>query len=250
MILLRLFEIFGIRKIDVERSELHRILILLLVLGCGAPQLRKMSSPHYAQKDWTGATMRIVPLQDSVTVRAHGVSVFVFEYLDYDFATQTAEDALEAKFNQYFRAGLAERSKLKIPALDPAFEVPHLSEREFPYQQGTTLKLLLPTGNGISTAAKKSQPEFLLFIQDLTFDVREQYLSGRIRKVYLRLSFDYAIWDNAERRAATVGKVSLSESASFQVKRGTFEPTFSERTWEKTISKAAAELLKNTPFAK
>ncbi len=234
----------------VEGSELYRILILILVLGCGAPQLGKMSSPHYAQKEWAGATMQIVPLQDSVTVRAHGVSVFVFEYLDYEMATQTAEDALEAKFNQYFPTVLAEKTKLKILGRDPAFEVPHLSEKEFLYDQGTTLKLLLPNGNGISPSAQEDQPDFLLFIQDLSFDVREQYLSGRNRKVYLRLSFDYAIWDSADRRAATVGKVSLSEPASFQVRRGTFEPTFSERTWERTISKAAAELLKDTPFAK
>ncbi|MCG8604902.1 hypothetical protein MJD09_07890 [bacterium] len=225
------------------------LIVLLAVIACGSPQKAGMNRSGSAERDLFTATMRMMPVEDSVAVLVQGVSVYAFEYLDYDIGIETAAKALRRTFYNHFLPALQDYSKPTLTKFTDSLGIGSFSQKTLPLGKTDSLTIAVPEGQA---AARNPdiKADFYLFVQNLAFDVREQLFYGRSRRVYLRVNFDYAIWDSKRSRLAKSGQVSLSERASFGVANGTFKPTFSQRTWSKTLAKAAELVLKNSALAK
>jgi hypothetical protein len=248
LLITRLFEILRADEIAVER-QLRRLVVLLALMACGSPQTNRMGGSDHVELDLSDASIRMMPIADSVAVLVHGVSVYVFEYLMYDVGKETAPQALKSKFYLHFLPAIQDNSRPTLQKFNESLQIGSSSETIFLIGEKDSMTISVPDQQTVAHNPYV-KADFYLFVQNLSFDVREQLFSGRTRRVYLRLNFDYAIWDANRSQVAKSGQVRLSERASFGVENGTFKRTFSQSTWSKTLSKAAKLVLKNSPLVK
>ncbi|NIR49648.1 hypothetical protein GWO43_14250 [candidate division KSB1 bacterium] len=194
----------------MKQKLLFNCLLTLIYLNCATPSKLRVVKPEYEGESRFNATILVLPLNRDVVPYEQQL-----ENEQNEKSKKTLLGRDRTFFYRYFGPAVSDVTTADVIGIEPDFAPDSIefAQKTLPLDEKRQLEMYTPVSGCINS--EDFDPDFILFLEDLFFDVmyKEEMRgvgTGSTEKYTMDTGIEYVLWDNKSEKIAAYGKINKS----------------------------------------